>query len=329
LLAHQINELAAHCALYKTPQTGRAVWQIITTVVPAVLLAAAMYLSLEVGYWLTLLLSVPMGGLLVRFFIIQHDCGHGSFFSSKRANTIVGRLISILTLTPYAYWQRAHALHHATSANLDRRGIGDISTLTVAEYQALPFLQRLGYRIYRNPFFMTFVGGAIHFLIIQRLPFAVQRPSAAMTNSVLLLNLAIVLVYGALFYVLGWADFLLLFTPVVLLASAGGVWLFYIQHQFEETHWSRDGDWDRKTAAVLGSSYYVLPGVINWFTGDIGLHHIHHLCSAVPNYRLQECMAAKPELAQINRLTILDSLKCAHLSLWDEDRKRLVSFAAA
>lgn len=329
MLAHQINELAAHCALYKTPRTSRAVRQIVTTVVPFAALAVAMYLSLDVGYWLTLLLAVPTAGLLVRFFIIQHDCGHGSFFASKRANDLVGRITSILTLTPYAYWQRAHALHHATSANLDRRGIGDISTLTIGEYRALPFLQRLGYRIYRNPFFMTFVGGTIHFLIIQRLPFAVQRPSFAMTSSVLLLNLAMVIVYGGLLYLLGWVDFLLLFAPVVVLASAGGVWLFYIQHQFEETHWARNGEWDRKTAAVLGSSYYVLPGFINWFTGDIGLHHIHHLCSAVPNYRLQECMAAKPELAQINRLSIRDSLKCAHLALWDEDNRKLVGFAAA
>ena len=190
-------------------------------------------------------------------------------------------------------------------------------------------MKRIGYRIYRNPFFLTLVGGTLHFLVMQRIPFSVQRPSREMTFSVLLLNVFIALVYGALVYFLGWSDFLLLFAPVVLVSSAAGVWLFYIQHQFEDTHWSKGKEWDRKTGALLGSSYYALPKILHWFTGNIGLHHIHHLCSHIPNYRLQECMAARPELAFINRLSILDSLKCANLALWDEDKKRLVSFAHA
>lgn len=329
MLQDRIEELAAHCAHYRKPDTWKAVAQIVTTTLPFLVLFAGMYLSLDYSYWITLALAVPTAGLLIRFFIIQHDCGHGSFFASKTANDITGRIVSVLTLTPYAYWRRAHALHHASSANLDRRGIGDISTLTVDEYRALPLLKRIGYRIYRNPFFLTMVGGVLHFLVIQRLPFTVQRQSGQMTRSVLLLNLAIVAVYGSLVYVLGWTDFLMLFAPVVLLSSAAGVWLFYIQHQFEETHWSNEGEWDRKTAAVLGSSYYDLPKVLDWFTGNIGLHHIHHLCSQIPNYRLQECMAALPELATINRLTIWESLKCANLALWDEKSKRLVSFASA
>ncbi len=329
MLKDQIQDLAAHCERYKAPIAWRAVSQIITTTVPFFGLVIAMYLSLDVSYWLTLALAVPAGGLLVRFFIIQHDCGHGSFFASKTANDAVGRVVSILTLTPYAYWRRAHALHHASSANLDRRGIGDITTLTVEEYEALPLLQKIGYRIYRNPFFLMLIGGVLHFLVIQRLPLAVQRPSREMTLSVLMLDAAIILVYGSLIYFLGWADFLLLVTPMILVASAAGVWLFYIQHQFEETHWSGGSEWDRKTAAILGSSYYALPGVLNWFTGNIGLHHIHHLCSQIPNYRLQECMAARPELATINRLTIWESLKCANLALWDESSKRLVPFGAA
>ncbi|MBO0347001.1 fatty acid desaturase [Roseibium sp. CAU 1637] len=329
MLKHQIQELAAHCERYRTPVTWRACSQIVTTVLPFLALFAAMYFSLDISYWLTLGLAIPAGGLLVRFFIIQHDCGHGSFFPSQIANDMTGRIVSILTLTPYAYWRRAHALHHASSANLDRRGIGDITTLTVAEYSALPFLKRVGYRVYRNPFFLTLVGGVLHFLVIQRVPFSVQRPNRQMTLSVLALNLAIVLVYGILVYLLGWTDFLMLFAPMVLIACAAGVWLFYIQHQFEETHWSAGTEWDRKTAAILGSSYYALPKVLHWFTGNIGLHHIHHLCSQIPNYRLQECMAARPELAHINRLTIWESLKCANLALWDESTKRLVPFRAA
>ncbi|WP_417687159.1 fatty acid desaturase [Roseibium sp.] len=328
MLNEQIRELAAHCERFKTPVAWRATSQIITTVVPFLALLTAMYFSLDVSYWLTLVLAVPAGGLLVRFFIIQHDCGHGSFFASKKVNDITGRLVSILTLTPYAYWRRSHALHHASSANLDRRGIGDITTLTVEEYKALPLIQRIGYRIYRNPFFLTTVGGVLHFLVIQRLPLVVQRPSREMALSVLLLDAAMLVVYGTLIYFLGWTDFLLLAAPMVLVASAAGVWLFYIQHQFEETHWSSEPEWDRKTAAVLGSSYYDLPKVLDWFTGNIGLHHIHHLCSQIPNYRLQECMAARPELATINRMTIWESLKCANLALWDERSKRLVPFGA-
>jgi len=326
---NQIKALATHCEQYRAPNTKTAVTQILTTVLPFGVLLGAMYASLSISYWITLALSLPAAGLIIRFFIIQHDCGHGSFFASKMANDTVGRLASILTLTPYAYWQRAHALHHATSANLDRRGFGDIDTLTISEYRALPLYRRIGYRIYRNPFFMTFVGGPLHFLVIQRLPFTVQRPSPKLTASVLLLDLAIVLFYGGIAFLMGWADFVLMFAPIVVLSSAAGVWLFYVQHQFEETHWSRDGVWDRKTAAVLGSSYYQLPKVLNWFTGDIGLHHIHHLCSHIPNYRLQECMAALPELASINRLTVWESLKCARLALWDEANKRMVSFSAA
>ena len=325
----QIQDLVVHCEQYRTPNNATALFQVLTTVPLFVALVAAMYAAVDISYWITLALSVPTAGLIVRLFIIQHDCGHGSFFSSKTANDTTGRLMSILTLTPYAYWQRAHALHHATSSNLDRRGFGDIDTLTVEEFRSLPLHKRVWYRIYRNPFFMTFVGGVLHFLIIQRLPFTVQRPSWKMTASVLLLDLAIVAVYGTLAFFMGWVHFVIVFAPIVVLSAAAGVWLFYIQHQFEETHWSRDGVWDRKTAAILGSSYYELPAILNWFTGNIGLHHIHHLCSHIPNYRLQECMAGKPELASINKLTIWESLKSAHLALWDEDTKRLVPFSAA
>lgn len=323
-----IDEFAAHCLRFRQPDGRRAVWQIATTTTPFVVLCVLMYLSLDVSYWITLALAVPAGGLVVRFFIIQHDCGHGSFFASKRANDITGRIMSVLTVTPYAYWRRAHALHHASSANLDRRGIGDITTLTVAEYRALPFHKRIGYRIYRNPLFLMLVGGPLYFLVLQRLPLTLRVPARDMWTSVLALDAAMIAVYGLAVWFLGWTDFLLLFAPVIAIASVAGVWLFYVQHQFEDTHWSAGEQWDRKTAAVLGSSYYALPRVLQWFTGNIGLHHIHHLCSQIPNYRLQECLEGHPALKDINRLTFWESLKTARLALWCEERKQLVSFSA-
>lgn len=323
-----IKELAVHCAKFRTPNSLRASGQIVTTALPFLVLCAAMYLTIDISYWITLALAVPTAGLVLRFFIIQHDCGHGSFFNSKRANDITGRIVSVLTVTPYAYWRRAHALHHASSANLDRRGIGDIETLTVAEYKALSPMKRLGYRIYRNPLFLLLIGGPAYFLVLQRLPLTLRQPAREMWTSVLTLDAAIIVVYGLAVYFIGWTDFLLMFAPVILIASMVGLWLFYVQHQFEETHWEHNENWDRKTAAVLGSSYYVLPKVLQWFSGSIGLHHIHHLCSQIPNYRLQECMDAHPTLKSINRMTIWQSLKTARLALWCEERKMLVAFSA-
>jgi omega-6 fatty acid desaturase (delta-12 desaturase) len=322
----KIKEFAAHCARYRTPNMARALRQIATTAVPFVVFSAAMYLSLEVSYWLTLALSVLTAGCALRFFVIQHDCGHGSFFASRRANDITGRILSVLTITPYAYWRRLHALHHASSSNLDRRGFGDIDTLTTDEYAALPRTRRLFYRIYRHPAFLLMVGGPFHFLVLQRLPLTLRRPAWEMWSSVMSHNLAMLAFYGALVLLLGWLHFAIMVVPVLVLASAMGVWLFYVQHQFENTRWEKTESWDRQTAALLGSSYYVLPRVLQWFTGNIGLHHIHHLCSHIPNYRLQECLDAMPELKAINRLTILQSLKSAPLALWDANQRKLVSF---
>lgn len=322
----RIKEFVAHCMHYRTPDLLRASLQIVTTAVPFIALATAMYLSLEYGYWLTLLLAVPTAGCALRFFIIQHDCGHGSFFASRRANDVTGRILSIFTITPYAYWRRLHALHHASSSNLDRRGFGDIDTLTTEEYAALPRLRRIGYRIYRNPLFLLMIGGPIHFLFLQRFPLTLQRPAWEMWSSVMLHNLAMLVFYGVLVVVLGWKHFAIMVMPILVLAAAMGVWLFYVQHQFENTRWENNANWDRHTAALLGSSYYVLPRVLQWFTGNIGLHHIHHLCSHIPNYRLQECLDALPELKTINRLTILESFKSAPLALWDVNRRKLVSF---
>ncbi|PKQ09186.1 MAG: fatty acid desaturase [Alphaproteobacteria bacterium HGW-Alphaproteobacteria-12] len=323
-----IETYSAHCARYRRPDALRAAAQIVTTAIPFLAFAAAMYFSIAIGYWLTLLLAIPTAGCAIRFFIIQHDCGHGSFFKSRRANNITGRLASVLTITPYAYWRRLHALHHASSAHLDRRGYGDISTLTVDEYAALPGWRRLAYRIYRHPAFLLGIGGPIHFLFLQRLPLTLRKPAWEMWSSVMSHNLAMLVFYGALVIALGWAHFALMVVPVLVAAAAMGVWLFYVQHQFENTQWDRGEAWDRQTAALHGSSYYVLPSVLRWFTGNIGLHHVHHLCSHIPNYRLQECLDAMPELKMINRLTILESFRSASLALWDPNARKLVRFGA-
>lgn len=326
-MTEQVEKLAAHCLNYRTSDSLRATFQLVSSLLMFIGLCFAMYHSKNISIWLTLLLSIPTAGMVLRLFIIQHDCGHSSFYKSTSANNNVGRFLSLFTITPYAYWRRLHALHHAGSSNLDKRGYGDIDTLTIAEYTALPFIKRLGYRIYRNPFFLMLIGGPVHFAILQRLPLSFNKPSLHMWASVMGLNLAMAVLYGAIIWYIGWQSFILMAIPVTLISSSIGVWLFYIQHQFEDTHWENEQHWDRKSAALYGSSYYALPKVLQWFTGNIGIHHVHHLCSAIPNYRLQECLDDEPELKEINYLTIKDSLRYANLSLWDEELKKLVPFS--
>lgn len=322
----RVRRLAAHCQKYRGSVPKLAMGQLITTIVPLIAIIGAMFATVESAYWVTLLLALPAAGLLVRAFIIQHDCGHGSFFSSRKANTVIGRCMSVLTLTPYALWQREHAYHHATSGNLDRRGAGDIDTITVREYLELPLLEKLRYRLYRNPIFLFGIGVPIYFLILQRLPWLHALPPKDTWRSVVGLNIGLVALYLPLMYVFGVSNVLWVGLPVLHLASATGGWLFFIQHQFEETTWDKAEGWDFQVAALLGSSYYQLPRVLNWFTGNIGLHHIHHLNSLIPNYRLQDCLAASPELKSINRLTLRDSIQCARLKLWDENQRRLIGF---
>ena len=327
-MAATARRLARHCADYREPDTARALFELATTVVPFAVLLAVMAVSLNYGYWITVLLAVPAGALLMRLFIIQHDCGHGSFLPSKRANDWLGRCISVLTLTPYAYWRRAHALHHATSGNLDRRGTGDVTTWTVREYCNRPWWVRFGYRVYRNPLFLLGFGAPFHFGLRQRVPGAVQRPFWDTWASTIGLDLALVAVYGTLAWLVGFETVLKLFLPIVLFGSWIGGWLFYIQHQFEDTHWDENDDWNFHAAAVHGSSYYVLPRPLQWLSGSIGLHHLHHLCSRIPFYRLQECLDASPELKTVNRLTLKDSVGTWGLALWDEDSRKLVGFRA-
>lgn len=322
----RVRRLAAHCNAYRGAVPKLAVGQLLSTLVPLALIVAAMFATVQTAYWATLLLAFPAAGLLVRAFIIQHDCGHGSFFASRPLNDFVGRCMSVLTMAPYGLWRREHAQHHASSGNLDRRGAGDIDTFTIAEYQELPRLEKMRYRLYRNPIFLFGFGVPFYFMVLQRLPwFHAVKPSEAW-KSVMGLNLGIVAFYGPLIYAFGWSDVLWVTLPIVHIASAVGGWLFFIQHQFEEAHWDQAESWDFQVAALLGSSFYDLPKVLNWFTGNIGLHHIHHLNSMIPNYRLQDCLEASPELKAINRLTLADSLKCASLKLWDEQARRMIRF---
>jgi omega-6 fatty acid desaturase (delta-12 desaturase) len=305
----------------------RSIFQLLTTATPFIALLALMAWASHDHYWLTLLLAIPTAGLLVRLFIIQHDCGHSSYFRSRAANDFVGRALSLLTLTPYYSWKRDHAAHHASTGNLDRRGRGDVETLTVAEYQASSPLRKLAYRLFRNPLVMVMLGAPINFILLQRFPKGHELRNRQSLRSILSLNLTLLVAFGLPVALFGVLPVFGTYLPVIVIASWVGNWLFYVQHQFEGAHWERDGDWNFHEAAVVGSSYFKLPPVLQWFTGNIGLHHVHHLCSRVPNYRLQACLNAAPELDGIAKvITLRESLRCWRLALWDERRQLLVGF---
>jgi len=284
--------------------------------------------GLEVGYWLTLLLALPASGLLTRLFIIQHDCGHGCFFRSMRANHAVGFVLGVVTLTPYQYWRRTHAIHHASSGDLDHRDFGEIATLTVREYQALSPGGRLRYRLFRNMFVLLVLGPFFQFVLKHRLPLDTPREWKGEWRSVMATNLALAAVLVTMGLTIGLGQFALVHLPIVLVSGALGVWLFYVQHQFEDTYWENQPEWDFHRAGAEGSSFLDLPAVLHWFTGNIGYHHVHHLSSRIPNYSLRRCMEENPELHQVTRLTLGQSLQCGHLKLWDEERRRLVGFDA-
>jgi len=329
-MSQEPTTAAAHwsrvLAPYKKPDTRRAILQVLDTAIPFVALWGLMLASLQVSYALTLLLAVPTAGLLVRLFIIQHDCGHGSFFRSQKANHVLGSILGVATLTPYRYWRRTHAIHHATSGNLDRRELGDVRTLTVGEYRAAGRWHRFGYRLYRHPVVLLVLGPAWQFLIKHRLPFDAPRAWKAEWASVLWTNLALAAVVVTAALTVGLGPFLLVWAPIFVLSGAAGVWLFYVQHQFEDTYWERQEEWDFHLAGIEGSSFYDLPAVAHWFTGNIGYHHVHHLSSKIPNYRLRRCMAEVPDLQHVTRLTFRESLACLKLTLWDEESGRLVGF---
>jgi len=273
-----------------------------------------------------LLALIPAGGLMVRLFIIQHDCGHGSMFSSRRANDWTGRLLGIVTMTPYTYWKNMHAAHHAHSGNLDKRGIGDIDTLTVEEYLDKGFFGRLVYRLYRHPAVMFGLGPAYLFLFRHRLPVGAMKAGVKPWMSSIANNIGIVAVSAILIYFTRWATFLLIQVPIVIVGASIGVWMFYVQHQFDETQWDRTPNWKHESAALHGSSFYDLPKPLMWFTGNIGIHHVHHLSSRIPFHKLPQVVKDHPELADIGRLTLMESLRCVKLTLWDERKKELISF---
>jgi omega-6 fatty acid desaturase (delta-12 desaturase) len=324
--AADLRALTQSLARYREPNHGRSIVEILITVAPFVLLWASMWVSLHIGYWLCLLLAVPAGGFLVRLFMIQHDCGHGSFFRNRLVNDWVGRVIGVFTLTPYDFWRHSHGIHHATSGNLDRRGMGDIDTLTVREYLALSRWRRLRYRLYRHPLIMFGIGPTYLFILRHRLPVGLLREGWAPWVSTMTTNCAIALVVGVMMWWVGVGPFLLVHLPITVFGGAIGVWLFYVQHQFEHTVWSENRNWSFPSAALYGSSHYDLPAVLRWFTANIGVHHVHHLCSRIPFYRLPLALRQHPGLANVGRLTLGQSLACVRLVLWDETAHRLISF---
>ena len=317
-------------AKYKDPDPRRSVFQLVLS---AVLFAGTwllMYLTHRHAYWLTLLLAVPAAFFLIRLFIIQHDCGHGSFFRSSRVADAVGSVLGVLTLTPYHYWKKTHAMHHATSGNLEHRGFGDIDTLTVQEYLALSRWRRIGYRLYRNPIVLFFVGAALHFVVIHRIPTIVPRTWKRERWSIVWTDVVLAGLVVSTGLLIGFKSLLMIQLPLTLLSCTLGVWLFYVQHQFEPTYWEHDADWQYSAAALEGSSFYKLPRVLHWLTGNIGFHHIHHLNARIPNYRLAEVFENHPELnVRVTQLTLWRSLRSATLTLWDEQRRRLVGFREA
>lgn len=314
---------------YRQPSTARSTIEIVITALPFAALWALSAISVANGIWWGLILTIPAAGFLVRLFMLQHDCGHGALFARRDINDWTGRVIGVFTLTPYDYWRRTHAVHHATAGNLDKRGIGDIDTLTVGEYRALPWWGRLRYRLYRHPVVMFGIGPAWLFICQYRLPLGLMGAGMQPWVSTIATNLGIALPAAALIWLMGVGPFLLVQLPITLMAATAGVWLFYVQHQFEDTHWSGDEDWNFQRAALHGSSHYDLPAWLRWFTGNIGIHHVHHLSAKVPFYRLPEVLRDHPELRDIGRITFLESLSCVKLVLWDERAKRLVSFREA
>jgi acyl-lipid omega-6 desaturase (Delta-12 desaturase) len=310
---------------YRTPELRRSVLELILTAVPLVALWLLAWFALSVSVWLTLLITIPASGFLVRLFLIQHDCGHGSFFRKRATNDWVGRVLGVLTLTPYDIWQRSHATHHASTGNLDLRGVGDIKTLTVAEYQALSLFQRFQYRIYRHPLILFGIGPAYQFVVAHRLP-AGYWLNLKFWISSMATNLGIAAFVVLMIWLVGAQAFFWVHLPIVLLASSIGVWLFYIQHQFEDAHWETTDHWNVHDAALHGSSHYDLPQPLRWMSANIGIHHIHHLCARIPYYRLSDVLKDYPELANVQRITLLESFKYAGLQLWCTEQKRLISF---
>jgi acyl-lipid omega-6 desaturase (Delta-12 desaturase) len=308
---------------------GSSVWrahvQIATTLIPLGLCLWAMYASLALPYIVTLLLAVPTAGFLVRTFIIMHDCAHGSFLPWRGANEALGFVTGVLTLTPFAQWRRDHAMHHASSGDLDRRGHGDVNTLTVREYLALSPGARLRYRIFRHPLALLGIG-PLHLMVNQRFRPRGEATGSKQIWSVWQTNLALVVAITAFSFLIGFKAVVMIYLPAMYIAGAAGVWLFFVQHQFEDAYWEPHQQWDYVTSAIRGSSHLDLPRVLQWFTGNIGLHHVHHLGPRIPNYNLQRCHNENPLFHQVTRITFMEGVRVLRLALWDEDQRKLVGF---
>lgn len=315
-------------APYKQASWRPALFQVANTLLPFALLWSLM--AWNVGHlpWLNAILLIPAAFLFTRLFIIQHDCGHGAFFPSRRANNALGAVLGVITLFPYGYWRRTHAIHHATAGNLDQRELGDIKTLTVDEYLALSRRGRFLYRLYRNPLVTFGLGPTFQFVLKHRFPFDIPFSWKREWRSVLLTNVALAATYTGLSWAFGWKAVLLTQLPLTVVAGALGVWLFYVQHQFEETYWDRADAWDFYRAGAHGSSFYDLHPVLHWLTGNIGFHHIHHLSSQIPNYRLAAAFHENPEMQRVTRIKLRESFRCARLKLWDEETRTLIGFRA-
>ncbi len=309
---------------YQRPVMAKSLWQLVNTVIPYGILGYLAFRALAHSFWLALPVLILMSGFLVRIFIIFHDCGHGSFFRSKKLNNLLGRITGLLTFTPYHYWRSSHARHHATSGNLDKRGQGDVWMMTRQEYLDASRMDRLKYRLYRNPFIMFVLGPLAVILINNRLP--TKGINRSERNSILLTNLAVALYSLGMIWLMGLQAFLLMQLTVLFFAHVAGVWLFYVQHQFEGVYWKRGKEWDFLSAALEGGSFYRLPAIIRWFTGSIGYHHLHHLNSRIPNYHLVPCQKQVPQLQRVRTIGLRASLKSLNYRLWDEDSGRLIGF---
>jgi omega-6 fatty acid desaturase (delta-12 desaturase) len=319
------SEWKSVVARYQRSSVGHAIWQLVTTLVPLAAAFYLMYQSLALPYVVTLLLAVPTAGFLVRTFIVMHDCAHGSFLPWRRVNDAIGFITGVLTFTPFVQWRRDHAIHHASSGDLDRRGHGDVTTLTVHEYLSRSTWGRLKYRLYRHPF-VLFGLGPIDLLIGQRLTSRAKHAKDRQTASIWWTNIAIAAAVIGFSLWIGFKAVLLVYFPVMYIAAAAGIWLFYVQHQFEDTYWRDHGEWDYATSAIRGSSYFKLPAILRWFTGSIGLHHVHHLGPRIPNYNLKKCHDENVLFHDVTVLTMAASVRTLRLTLWDEDRQRLIGF---
>jgi len=309
---------------YAHPDVRKSIWQIINTLIPFFTLFYLAMRSVEVSLWLTLPLAILTAGFMMRAFIIFHDCGHGSFFKSQKANDWVGIVTGLLAFTPYYRWKHQHAIHHATSGDLDRRGTGDVYTMTVDEYFASPWWKRFGYRVMRNPMAMLLIGPTIVFVIGERIPPRIGKREIA---SVWWTNLALAVIIPVMGLTFGWKAYLITQLLVLFFGTSVGVWLFYVQHNFEGVYWERHNQWDYFKASLQGSSFYKLPVVLQWFTGNIGFHHIHHLGSRIPNYNLPKAYKENP-VFHIQPLTVLSSLKCLKWRIYDEANRRLAGWEA-